>query len=145
MIRSVSRIALPFNTTQLFYNHRRNLSLPDFPCVSVPQTQPPFQRSEDHSTGREHVPQSSLPLRDSLYLALFIVWLLTVFPVFSFAFIHWLHLNADPAPNGKWLKIVPADFLWERIICSVWHREQWQWIVSVYVSAALALSNPLSH
>lgn len=36
----------------------------------------------------------------------------------------------------------PVDFLWERIICSIWQRGQWQWIASVYVSAELVLFKP---
>lgn len=107
----------------------------------MPQTQPPFQRSEDHSPGREHVPKNSRPFRDSLYLVPFIVWLHAIFSVF--VCIHKL-ITSQHWPNPKWemTKHEPVDFLWERIICSIWQRGQWQWIASVYVSAELVLFKP---
>lgn len=65
----------------------------------MPQTQPSFQRSEDHSTGRTRTPRSCWPVRDFPQLALFILWLLTIFSVFICFHTLITSLKAAPAPK----------------------------------------------
>lgn len=47
--------------SSILQSFEKSLSLPNFLCVLVPQTQPPLRRPEDHSTGRERVRQNSQP------------------------------------------------------------------------------------
>ncbi len=65
--RRMKYLVLPLmqHTVILYSPEKSRILLADFLCVSVPQTQPPLQRSEDHSAGRE--PVAWLPVFTAVY------------------------------------------------------------------------------